>query len=65
MKVRYERGALADLDEIFSYVARDNEAAAAAWLPVLSRLPQRSLKAPTWVRRRNVHASGDFRLETI
>jgi toxin ParE1/3/4 len=29
MKVRYERGALADLDEIFSYIARDNEAAAA------------------------------------
>jgi addiction module RelE/StbE family toxin len=29
MKVRYERGALADLDEIFSYVAQNNPAAAA------------------------------------
>jgi len=28
MKVRYERGALADLDEIFAYIARDNQAAA-------------------------------------
>jgi addiction module RelE/StbE family toxin len=29
MKLRYERGALADLDEIFSYIAKDNPAAAA------------------------------------
>jgi toxin ParE1/3/4 len=29
MKLRYARGALADLDEIFSYVARDNPKAAA------------------------------------
>ena len=29
MKLRYARGALADLDEIFSYVARDNPQAAA------------------------------------
>jgi toxin ParE1/3/4 len=29
MKLRYERGALADLDEIFAYIARDNRAAAA------------------------------------
>lgn len=29
MKLRYERGALADLDEIFAYVAQDNRAAAA------------------------------------
>src|SRR5579862_1792125 len=28
MKVHYERGALADLDEIFSYIARDNPVAA-------------------------------------
>jgi len=24
MKLRYERGALADLEEIFAYIARDN-----------------------------------------
>jgi toxin ParE1/3/4 len=29
MKVRYERGALADLEEIFSYIATDNPPAAA------------------------------------
>ena len=29
MKLRYERGALADLDEIFSYVAADSRTAAA------------------------------------
>jgi toxin ParE1/3/4 len=29
MRVRYERGALADLEEIFEYVAAENRAAAA------------------------------------
>ena len=29
MKLRYERGALADLDEIFAYIAADNRTAAA------------------------------------
>jgi toxin ParE1/3/4 len=29
MKLRFERGALADLDEIFAYVAQDNPPAAA------------------------------------
>jgi toxin ParE1/3/4 len=29
MKLRYERGALADLDEIFAYIAADNPQAAA------------------------------------
>jgi toxin ParE1/3/4 len=29
MKLRYERGALADLDEIFAYIAADNRRAAA------------------------------------
>ena len=28
MKLRYERGALADLDEIFAYIAADNREAA-------------------------------------
>jgi toxin ParE1/3/4 len=28
MKLRYERGALADLDEIFAYIAADNRKAA-------------------------------------
>jgi toxin ParE1/3/4 len=29
MKLRFERGALADLDEIFAYIAQDNRQAAA------------------------------------
>ena len=29
MKLRFERGALADLDEIFAYIAADNPVAAA------------------------------------
>ena len=29
MRLRYERGALSDLDEIFAYIAIDNRAAAA------------------------------------
>lgn len=29
MKLRYERGALVDLDQIFAYIAADNRAAAA------------------------------------
>jgi len=29
MRLRYERGALADLEEIFAYIAADNRAAAA------------------------------------
>jgi toxin ParE1/3/4 len=32
MKLRYERGALADLDEIFAYIAADNRAAAARFV---------------------------------
>jgi addiction module RelE/StbE family toxin len=37
MRLRYERGALADLDEIFSYIAQDNPAAAAR---LLARIEQ-------------------------
>lgn len=29
MKLRFERGALADLDEIFAYIAKDSRKAAA------------------------------------
>ena len=32
MKLRYERGALADLEEIFAYVAKDNRRAAAQFV---------------------------------
>lgn len=33
MKLRYSRGALADLEEIFSYIARNNPRAAARRRP--------------------------------
>jgi toxin ParE1/3/4 len=38
MKLRYSRGALADLDEIFSYVARDNPRAAARLVERIERV---------------------------
>ena len=37
MKLRYERGALTDLDEIFAYIAADNPEAAAR---VVSRIEE-------------------------
>jgi toxin ParE1/3/4 len=37
MKLRYERGALADLDEIFAYIAKDNRQAAAR---IVARIEQ-------------------------
>jgi toxin ParE1/3/4 len=37
MKLRYARGALSDLDEIFGYIARDNPRAAAR---LVSRIEQ-------------------------
>lgn len=45
MKLRYERGALADLEEIFAYIARDNRQAA-------SRLVARIEQAATLGRGR-------------
>jgi plasmid stabilization system protein ParE len=47
MKLRYERGALADLDEIFAYIAADNREAAGRLLSQidtrLSALPRRRI----------------------
>ena len=37
MKLRYSRGALADLDEIFSYIAQDNPQAAARLVSRIER----------------------------
>jgi toxin ParE1/3/4 len=38
MKLRYSRGALADLEEIFSYIARDNPWAAARLVERIERV---------------------------
>jgi toxin ParE1/3/4 len=46
MKVRYERGALADLDEIFAYIARDNQEAAARLVARIEQTVARIAETP-------------------
>jgi toxin ParE1/3/4 len=46
MKLRYERGALADLDEIFTYIARDNRHAAARLVARIEEVAARIAETP-------------------
>jgi toxin ParE1/3/4 len=46
MKVRYERGALADLDEIFASIARDNQEAAARLVARIEQTVARIAETP-------------------
>jgi toxin ParE1/3/4 len=46
MKLRYERGALADLEEIFAYVARDNREAAARLVARIEQVAARIAESP-------------------
>ena len=46
MKLRYERGALADLDEIFPYIARDNREAAARLVARIEQAAARIAETP-------------------
>ena len=46
MKLRYERGALADLDEIFAYIAKDNQAAAAQLVARIEQATARIAEQP-------------------
>ena len=46
MKLRYERGALADLDEIFSYIAADNRDAAAGLVARFEEVATRIAEQP-------------------
>jgi toxin ParE1/3/4 len=46
MKLRYERGALADLDEIFAYIARDNRKAAARLVARIEQTAARIAEMP-------------------
>jgi len=46
MKLRYERGALADLDEIFAYIAQDNRAAAARLVARIEEVAARIAELP-------------------
>ena len=46
MKLRYERGALADLDEIFAYMAADNREAAGRVVARIERVATRIAASP-------------------
>lgn len=46
MKLRYERGALADLDEIFAYIAEDNREAAARLVARIEQVAARIAETP-------------------
>jgi toxin ParE1/3/4 len=46
MKLRYERGALADVGEIFAYIAADNPAAAARLVARIEEAARRIAAAP-------------------
>jgi toxin ParE1/3/4 len=46
MKLRYERGALADLEEIFEYIAQDNKAAAARLVARIEQVAARIAQTP-------------------
>ena len=63
MKLRYERGALADLDEIFAYIAADSREAAARLVARIEkvRLPLRR----TWEARHAGPVFYAFRSATI
>ena len=46
MRLRYERGALADLDELFSYIAGENPEAAARLVTRIENLAKRIAENP-------------------
>ena len=46
MKLRYERGALADLEEIFAYIAADNPEAAARLVARIEEVTARIAASP-------------------
>jgi toxin ParE1/3/4 len=46
MKLRYERGALGDLDEIFAYIAADNREAAARLVDRIEDVAARIAASP-------------------
>jgi toxin ParE1/3/4 len=46
MKLRYERGALSDLDEIFAYIAQDNPIAAAELVGRIEEVAARISEMP-------------------
>jgi plasmid stabilization system protein ParE len=65
MKLRYERGALADLDEIFAYIAADDPEAAARLVARIEEAVGGSPLLHTQARRHAKADSDDFRSATI
>jgi plasmid stabilization system protein ParE len=61
MKVRYERGALADLEEIFRYIAKDNRRAASGLVARIEDAAARIGSALYMARRHATPNSADFR----
>jgi plasmid stabilization system protein ParE len=60
MKVRYERGALDDLDAIFSFVAADNAAAAAHVVATIEEASKLIAANPYIGMSTSKATSGDF-----
>ena len=65
MKLRYERGALADLDEIFTYIAGENREAAMRLAARFEEWQGELRRTRSSARRRASRDSGDFQLATI
>jgi toxin ParE1/3/4 len=65
MKIRYERGALADLDEIFEYIARDNRVAAARLVARFEEAAARIAENPYLGEATANRDFDDFRSPTI
>jgi hypothetical protein len=64
MRLRYERGALRDLDEIFFHIAQDNREAAGR-LVASNRWRRLLPNHLTWVRQLVNRGFDDFLSETI
>jgi len=65
MKLRYERGALSDLEEIFACIAADNPGAAARLVARIDEVPKRIAESPFIVKRPADQDFGGFRLAAI
>ena len=65
MKLRYERGALADLDEIFAYIAADSREAAGRLVARIERVATRIAASPHIGARHASPAFYVFRLANI
>jgi plasmid stabilization system protein ParE len=65
MKLRFERGALADLEEILAYIAADNPGAAARLALASKTRRAESRRRRTWETQRVAPSFDDFPSATI